>query len=102
MKQKRKSGRPRKPPGERYKTQARQLGRVSNEEWALLQGAANRSGKTFTEWARGILVRAAKRATKTKAGDSLSIFTWMDEARFVPDETGGHIEFAGRVFRVSK
>lgn len=35
-------------------------------------------------------------------GDALSRFTWLEAARFVPDADGGHIEFAGKVFRVDK
>lgn len=102
MTTKRKAGRPPKPPGEKYQTPGRRLGRVANEEWAVMQAAAELCGTSFTEWARGILLRAAKRKTKTKAGDSLSIFTWLDEAKFVPDAHGGHIEFAGKVFRAVK
>lgn len=34
--------------------------------------------------------------------DALSRFTWLDDARFVPDSDGGHIEFAGKVFRVDQ
>lgn len=39
---------------------ARQLGRVSDEDWTLLKEAAEASGKTFTEWAVGILLKKAK------------------------------------------
>jgi hypothetical protein len=59
-----KAGRPAKPPGEKYETPGRRLGRVSDEEWETLQRAAESSGKNFTEWAVSILLRAAKRASK--------------------------------------
>ena len=59
-----KSGRPAKPPGEKYETPARQLGRVSDEDWQTLQGAALKSGKSFTAWVVAVLLRAAKRLSK--------------------------------------
>lgn len=40
---------------------ARQLGRVSDEDWQRLQAAAKSSGKSFTAWALEILLRRAKR-----------------------------------------
>jgi uncharacterized protein (DUF1778 family) len=62
MRKKHAGGRPPKPPGEKYKTPARQLGRVSDEDWALLQQAAAASGEeSFTAWAVAILIRNAKR-----------------------------------------
>lgn len=61
---KKKAGRPAKPPGERYKTPPRQLGRVSDADWQTLQHAAEASGKSFTDWAVTVLLRAAKRASK--------------------------------------
>ncbi len=57
-------GRPPKASDDRYRTPVRQLGRVTDEDWAELQAAANSSGKTFTAWALGVLKRAAKRAQK--------------------------------------
>jgi hypothetical protein len=39
---------------------ARQIGRVSDEDWTLLKEAAEASGKTFTEWAVGILLKKAR------------------------------------------
>jgi hypothetical protein len=38
-----------------------QLGRVSAEDRATLRDAAKRAGKSFTEWALDILLRAAKK-----------------------------------------
>jgi hypothetical protein len=54
-------GRPPKPPGKKYLTPARQLGRVCDEDWELLQTAAAKTGKSFTGWAVEILLRNAKR-----------------------------------------
>jgi len=62
MEKKHAGGRPPKPPGEKYRTPARQLGRVADEDWELLQRAAKESGKpSFTAWAVEILLRAARR-----------------------------------------
>ena len=54
-------GRPAKPPGEKYETPGGRLGRVADEEWAEMQAAAEVAGKSFTEWAMAILLRAARR-----------------------------------------
>lgn len=54
-------GRPAKRPEDKVLTPARQLGRVDDETWQLLQDAAARSGQSFTKWAIAILKRAAKR-----------------------------------------
>jgi hypothetical protein len=32
-------------------------------------------------------------------GDQLSTFTWLEDALFVPDEHGGHIEFNDMIWR---
>ena len=55
-------GRPRV--ADKQHTPARQLGRVDNETWAMLQAAAKPG--TFTGWALPILVRAAKREHRRK------------------------------------
>jgi hypothetical protein len=55
-------GRPRV--ADKQHTPARQLGRVDNETWAMLQAAAKPG--TFTGWALPILVRAAKREQRRK------------------------------------
>ncbi len=39
----------------------RQLGRVSAEDWQAIKAAADRAGLSFTQWAVGVLLRAAKR-----------------------------------------
>jgi uncharacterized protein (DUF1778 family) len=54
-------GRPPKPAGEKFETKARQLGRVSDDDWHTLQAAAKASGETFTAWALSKLLPAAKR-----------------------------------------
>lgn len=61
---KKRVGRPPKPEGEKYLTPARQLGRVSDEDWQLLQDAAQKAGKPFTRWAVEILLRNARRQLK--------------------------------------
>jgi uncharacterized protein (DUF1778 family) len=40
---------------------ARQLGRVSDEDWSLLKSAANAQRMTFTGWALGILIPMAQK-----------------------------------------
>lgn len=37
------------------------LGRVAQPEWDEVKSAAERSGKSFTQWAMEILLRAARR-----------------------------------------
>ena len=64
MKKTSKTGRPPKAAGEKFTTPARQLGRVSDEDWQTLQGAALSQGKSFTAWAVAVLLRAAKRLSK--------------------------------------
>lgn len=39
----------------------RQVGRWPDEQWELIRRAAERSGVSVAEWARQILLRAAKR-----------------------------------------
>lgn len=53
-------GRPATERGAYNPNPARQLGRVSDEDWTLLKEAAEASGKTFTEWAVGILLKKVK------------------------------------------
>lgn len=43
------------------KTPTMQLGRVSPENQETLRSAARRAGKSFTEWALDILLRAARK-----------------------------------------
>lgn len=47
-------------------------------------------------------IKAVVRRVKAPHSDPLTRFTWLEEARFVPDDEGGHIEFADKVFRVVK
>lgn len=49
---------------EKYKTPVRQLGRIPDGEWELLKAAAEKSGESFTAWAKKILLRAARRQLK--------------------------------------
>lgn len=58
--------RPQKDPSEKFRTPARQLGRVSDERWESLQKAAFMAGKSFTEWALAHLEAAAEREKKSK------------------------------------
>lgn len=62
MSTKKRPGRPKKPKGEKYETTPRQLGRVDDETWAEFQAAAQAKGLSFTAWAVGILLRAARRS----------------------------------------
>jgi len=59
-----KIGRPPKRPEDKYLTKARQLGRIPDEEWDEMQSAASEAGESFTAWARGVLLRAARRSRK--------------------------------------
>ena len=61
---KRKRGRPPTERGSYNPNPARQLGRVSDEDWTLLKEAAQAAGKTFTEWAVEILLKKAKGVTQ--------------------------------------
>jgi hypothetical protein len=56
-----KRGRPATKRGAYNPNPARQLGRVSDEDWETLKAAAERAGLPFTQWAVAILLRAAKR-----------------------------------------
>lgn len=40
---------------------ARQLGRVSDEDWSEIQDGAKRAGKKFSQWAVPILLKAARK-----------------------------------------
>ncbi|MEO2017348.1 MAG: hypothetical protein ABGZ53_23585 [Fuerstiella sp.] len=62
----RRIGRPPKPPGEKYTTPQRQLGRVTDDDWNLLLTAAKEAGKPFTQWAVQILLRNARRQLNQK------------------------------------
>jgi predicted HicB family RNase H-like nuclease len=53
-------GRPPKPEGEKYRTTQRQFGRIPDDEWAILLAAAKAEGMSFTQWAKQILLQAAK------------------------------------------
>ena len=55
-----KRGRPPTSKGAYNPHPARQLGRVSDEDWRTLKQAAEASDKTFTQWAVEVLLKAAK------------------------------------------
>jgi hypothetical protein len=42
----------------------RQVGRWPDEQWEIVQRAAGAEGLSVAEWARGVLLRAAKRIVK--------------------------------------
>jgi hypothetical protein len=42
----------------------RQVGRWPDDQWEIVQGAAETEGLSVAEWARGVLLRAAKRVLK--------------------------------------
>jgi hypothetical protein len=56
-----KRGRPATERGAYNPNPARQLGRVSDEDWETLKAASAKRGETFTAWALAVLLRAAKR-----------------------------------------
>lgn len=56
-----KRGRPATERGAYNPNPARQLGRVSDEDWETLKAAAEKRGEKFTQWALAVLLRAAKR-----------------------------------------
>lgn len=63
-----KRGRPEKPEGEKYKTPARQLGRVPDAEWNELQEAVAASGlESFVAWAVPTLLKKARREKQQRA-----------------------------------
>ena len=62
-----KNPKPGRPPTERgaYNPHpGRQLGRISDEDWATVKDAAKKRGESFTQWAMRVLLRAAKRELK--------------------------------------
>lgn len=59
-----KRGRPATERGAYNPHPARPLGRVSDEDWKTLKDAATASQMTFTQWAIGVLLKAAKSKRK--------------------------------------
>jgi hypothetical protein len=57
-------GRPATERGAYNPNPARQLGRVSDEDWSELKQAADAAGKSFTEWALPTLLAKARREKK--------------------------------------
>jgi len=62
-----KRGRPATDRGAYNPHPARQLGRVSDGDWETLKDAAERSGKTFTQWAVALLLKAARKHQKERS-----------------------------------
>ena len=56
-----KRGRPATERGAYNPHKARQLGRVSDEDWETLKSAAEKRGQKFTPWALAVLLKAARR-----------------------------------------
>jgi hypothetical protein len=59
-----KTGRPPKHPDDRYRTPARQIGRVSDDDWNTILRAVEATGQTKTEWATHVLLKAAERVLR--------------------------------------
>jgi len=59
-----KRGRPATERGAYNPNPARQLGRVSKEDWKTLKTAAEKRGESFTAWAVRVLLAAARRELK--------------------------------------
>jgi hypothetical protein len=62
-----KRGRPEKPEGEKYKTPARQLGRVPDAEWNEIQEAVAAAGISLVAWAVPALLKKARREKQQRA-----------------------------------
>jgi hypothetical protein len=67
-----KLGRPPTERGAYNPVPARQLGRVSDDDWDTLKAAADKRGESFTQWALGILLRAAKKELKGRRGSGVN------------------------------
>lgn len=61
---KKQRGRPATERGAYNPNPARQLGRVSDEDWETLKAAAEKRGESFTAWAVRVLLAAARRELK--------------------------------------
>ena len=59
-----KRGRPATERGAYNPNPARQLGRVSEDDWETLKAAAEKRGESFTAWAVRVLLIAARRELK--------------------------------------
>ena len=57
--------RPKKNPADRYLTPVRQAGRIPQEEWEMIQQAAERLEMTTTQFIRETMLRRAKRVLRT-------------------------------------
>lgn len=59
-------GRPPKEAEDRFKTPARQFGRISDHAWNELKAAAEAAGQSMVEWALPSLLRKARREEKQR------------------------------------
>jgi hypothetical protein len=59
-------GRPRKETEDRFKTPARQFGRISDDDWNELKAAADAAGQSMVEWCLLTLLRKARREAKVR------------------------------------
>ena len=57
-------GRPATSRGAYNPNPARQLGRVSDDDWDTLKAAAEKRGESFTAWAVRVLLASARRELK--------------------------------------
>ncbi len=59
-------GRPPKEAEDRFKTPARQFGRVSDEDWEVIKAACEAAGMSLVAWGLPSLLRKARRELKSK------------------------------------
>lgn len=59
--------RPRKPESEKYQTQARQFGRISDQDWQEIKEACEASQQSLVEWGLPALLVKARREKKQRA-----------------------------------
>ncbi len=59
-------GRPRKQAEDRFKTPARQFGRVSDEDWEIIKAACEAAGMSLVAWGLPSLLKKAQRELKSK------------------------------------
>ena len=61
-----KRGRPATKRGAYNPNQARQFGRISDDDWSELKAAADATGQSMVEWALPALLRKARREAKVR------------------------------------
>lgn len=65
-------GRKKLPPGEGKETYLPKV-RISPAELAVVRAAAEAAGEGFSDWARTVLVRAARRSERASGGDGVPL-----------------------------